>query len=104
MGNEAATGGDFRYFYKYPGYSSSANPGYYVNASGYCMLHGQFFGYWTCPACSSVPAKQTVTISPVSTEAAIAAMVKAFTDIINNLQEQVAERDRQIERLQDQST
>lgn len=28
-------------------------------------------------------------------------MVKAFTDIINNLQEQVADRDRQIEKLQE---
>ena len=23
---------------------------------GYCTLHGQFYGTWTCPACSATPA------------------------------------------------
>jgi len=64
-----------------------------------CLLHGTYVG-WQCPTCSTAAAPPpTVTISPVSTEDAIAAMVKAFNLIINDLREQVAERDRQIQEL-----
>lgn len=72
----------------------------------HCSLHGYYDGF-SCPVCSiavGTPNPQpyvspNVTPSPVSTEDAIAAMVKAFNLIINDLREQVAERDRQLDEI-----
>jgi hypothetical protein len=78
----------------------------FSTSGGYCSLHGYYYGAWSCPMCVSTPIQiqpyvppQTVAPSPVSTEDAIQAMVTAFIQLINDLREQVAERDRQIEEL-----
>jgi hypothetical protein len=78
----------------------------FSTSGGYCSLHGYYYGAWSCPQCVSTPIQiqpyvppQTVAPSPVSTEDAIQAMVTAFIQLINDLREQVAERDRQIEEL-----
>lgn len=74
----------------------------YTIGQGYCTLHGYYWGN-SCPSCVSViyppvyPA--TVTTAPSSTEEALAATVKVLTQLINDLREQVAARDRQIEEL-----
>jgi hypothetical protein len=66
----------------------------------YCSIHCCYYTSY-CPGCSTLPKQTTtVTVNPVLTEDAIAAMVKAFDQIINDLRKQVADRDQRLERLQ----